>query len=118
MEPFFVNDLVVCIKDFTEKNLYVDSYPKKGYIYTIRDIFPGTDEKSKNHVYLRFQEIHNPKLIKNLETGFISLYFRKVKNTDISVFKKMIVNIPEKFRKKEETSIFLENIISDIDNKL
>ena len=89
---------VVCIKDDWIPNEYSSEieFPVKGRIYTVRCTY--FDPIGKHTAY-RFYEIRNRKfdfLDGYHEPAFNEVAFRPVKETDISVFTKLLQKTPNK----------------------
>lgn len=88
---------VMCIKTPQRNRAYPGgpppsmTLPSEGVTYTIRDVAIRPNTRG---LYLRLEEIINPPMPGcALESGFLIRCFRPVKQTDISVFKKIAKRI-------------------------
>src|SRR6266404_117111 len=92
---FVVGDQVVCIEEDWE--IYEGEehliFPKKGNIYTIREMIMGDHVHFGEHLFLNFVEIVNPDNWRG-EIMFVAFCFRPVKKTSIDVFNAILKKIP------------------------
>lgn len=102
MNNFHVGQKVVCIDDHFENGHFFgcDILPKKGVVYTIREIECFNSAKGETTV-LRLNEIINavmPYAVGDVECGFIVRRFRPVvsRPTSIAVFKAMLTPSKQK----------------------
>jgi len=93
MVPYQVGDMAVCISDDWEDDrgrpVHDPNIPRKGIIYTIRDITPYF-----TGVYLRFVELVNPQVSRS-EPFYNSVAFRPVQKPSIECFRKLLKPIKE-----------------------
>ena len=106
MNDFQVGQQVVCVIEpcpervkYHYRQYREATFPIVKAVYTIREIFIVANE-----VAIRLQEIHNNSdyfADGFLEICFLLSNFRPVKKTDISVFTKMLLNVPKPHNVKE-----------------
>ena len=101
---FFIGQKVACIgepwmadtRPWADWRSYVTHFPKIGHVYTIRAIYPGS-EQYKSPPGLRLHELINPKtqyMDGSDEAAFLCEAFRPLteRKTDISIFTKMLTD--------------------------
>lgn len=87
---FRVGQMVVCVKRGPWTGQW-GTNPTYRSVYTIRETQVGPD----GDLYLRFEEIRNPKCpLCGIEPAYWSRRFRPVKTTNIDVFTKMLAPAP------------------------
>lgn len=81
---FDINSKVVCVDDtFTERDTYVFSkLPKKGNVYTVRDIVPAQDWKLQGTCAIYLHELKNAPTT-HIEPGFGVWRFAEVEEESI-----------------------------------
>lgn len=92
---FHIGQKVVCVDGKTHFGHGTEITPTKGTVYTVRSVFLcGFHGTTK----IRLNEIHNEPMRYMTgveECGFGAYRFRPVRETDISIFKAMLVTPPK-----------------------
>ncbi len=111
--PFFIGQKVVCIDDtFIDPDWRPFTLPQKNQIYSIRHIFICSTKTDNAAIYLHLNEIINSWVHEkawlysfwgapNGEIGFNYKKFRPLKETNIEIFKKILIECPKELETVE-----------------